>query len=392
MKAKIRLYENDGSTDSGFPVKLIISHDKKTRRRIISHTQIYDWDKNVNLPRASHPDYDALYDKISQINKKAQTSDFLETTDLDLAFNKLLSVKTVSTDFYQFGDQRVKTMEDLGRFGNADIYREALVELKKFQPNLSFKEISFEILRGFRDYKKAQGTTKNISIRKYLNALRAIYNSAPATLTEGKNPFKGLYNALPYQKRRARNRYLLKEQIRWMEEFDFVHKSYQRAIDLSLLQFYMCGADLTDVFYLKKEDISGGRIFLKRNKLGEKGYEFDFLLTDKAKAIIDKYKGGNDEYVFPWKKGHTSYKTFRSNHNRNLKILQERYKIELHPKDDSLTTKVMRHTFATLGKFEHLEEDLLRELMGHERYGIDTVYKDKYPVEERNAAQLLIVD
>ena len=52
----------------------------------------------------------------------------------------------------------------------------------------------------------------------------------------------------------------------------------------------------------------------------------------------------------------------------------------------------MRHTFATLGKFERIEEDLLRELMGHERNDVDMIYKDKYPEAERDAAQLKIIN
>lgn len=52
----------------------------------------------------------------------------------------------------------------------------------------------------------------------------------------------------------------------------------------------------------------------------------------------------------------------------------------------------MRHTFATLGKFKRIEEDLLRELMGHERNDIDTVYKDKYPEAQMDAAQVKIIN
>jgi integrase len=47
----------------------------------------------------------------------------------------------------------------------------------------------------------------------------------------------------------------------------------------------------------------------------------------------------------------------------------------------------MRHTFATLAKFKHYDQDLIRELMGHERNDIDTIYKDKYPEVERDAMQ-----
>ena len=168
--------------------------------------------------------------------------------------------------------------------------------------------------------------------------------------------------------------------------------SYQRAIDFSLLQFYLCGVDLVDLYMLKVENlVNENRVIFTRRKLGDKAYEFDMLLPEKAKAVIKKYQASEGEYVFPWRKDHMGYKTFRNNHNRNLKIVQKRLKIDLLPKNDNLTTKVMRHTFATLGKFARIEEDLLRELMGHERNDIDTVYKDKYPESERDAAQIKII-
>src|SRR5690554_4099373 len=38
MKATVKLYKNDGETSRGFPIKLVISHDKKTRRKTIGYS------------------------------------------------------------------------------------------------------------------------------------------------------------------------------------------------------------------------------------------------------------------------------------------------------------------------------------------------------------------
>ena len=394
MKAKVKLYQSDGESENGFPVKLILSHKGKTRRRTLHYAHTYEWDHNLDIPRGGHPDYDALYDRISEIVKVSRTMDFMEIDNFDRAFDILLKTKAKSTpaqSFYDYAYARVEKLKERGNFGNAKIYETALDQLFKEYDYLTFSEITPKLLARFRDAKIDSGL-KNSSVHNYLRTLRAIFNSADEDLTEGRNPFKGVFNEIPVKKRRARNRYFDKAQIDQLEKLDMAQSSLQRAIDLSLIQFYLCGIDLIDLYYMKTKQIANGRVFIKRTKLGKRAEEFDILLPKQAKVLIDKYARYTDDgYLFPWGKSHTSYKTFRGNHNRSLRVVKEREDIVLLPRDDKWTSKVMRHTFATIGKHYFIEEDLLRELMGHERNDIDTVYKDKYPQEDRDRAQMKII-
>lgn len=387
----MKLYKNDGETDLGYPIKLILSHNRKTRRRSIHNSFQEDWDFIHDLPRPSHDDFEDLYGLILDIRKKAVKLDFRNLENMDLAFDYLLDDGIVKTNcFYKFADSRVDYMEKAGRKGNASAYRSAKIELKKIFPTMTFAELTPQRLQEFKEYKKADGK-KNSSIKTYLIELRAMYNTAvKAKLIEDAKPFAGMFADIPVQKRRQRNRYLLEADLEKLKQANFPQESYQRAVDLSLLQFYLGGADFIDIYYLKKENIVGNRVFLSRLKLGDKAYEFDVLLPDAAMQIIDKYKVAG-EYVFPWRKDYKGYCTYINNQRRALAEVKKLLKITLAPKDDTLTTKVLRHTFATMGKHKHLEEDLLRELMGHERNDIDTVYKDKYPEAERDAAQLEII-
>ena len=392
MKAKIQLYQNDGESLHGYPVKLILSHERKTRRKTLSYSNLNDWDLLKNLPLKTHPDFEELYSRILNMKAKSIKFDFRELTDFEDAFELLLDKRKKKVDlFSEWADQRISFMEKNNRPGNADAYRTAKNQLDKFAPYLKLSEITPRLLDNFKVFKKSEGL-KNTSIKNYLVEIRAIYNAAvKAGIVEDSKPFTGVLNNLAIQKRRQRNRYLAPEEIKRLENLNLEQDSFQRALDFSLLQFYLCGVDLIDIYYLKKEDLLNDRVILTRRKLGDKAYEFDVYLPSKAKKIINKYKVLEGENVFPWKKEYISYKTFRNNHNRSLKKIQDQLEIKLLPKNDSFTTKVMRHTFATLGKFERIEEDLLRELMGHERNDIDTVYKDKYPQSERDAAQLKII-
>jgi integrase len=192
------------------------------------------------------------------------------------------------------------------------------------------------------------------------------------------------------QKRRAKNHYLNEEMIRKLENASFTQRNYTIAKDLALLQFYFCGLDFVDLVHLKREQIHADRIYISRNKLGDRGYEFDMKIFAKARAIMEKYEGEDDTYYFYFPKMY-NYETWRTRMYRALQQVKKQLSLEMKPKDGSFTLKIMRHSFATLGKFKRIEEDLLRELMGHERSDIDTVYKDKYPQEDRDAAQLEII-
>ena len=148
---------------------------------------------------------------------------------------------------------------------------------------------------------------------------------------------------------------------------------------------------MKDIYYLKKSDIQNNRVFFKRSKLGEKGEVFDIKVFEKARIIIEKYQTPKNAYIFPWRKDKVGYKTFLRAYNRSLNHIMDKLQIDILPKKESFTSKSIRHTFATIAKFQHIDPDIIRELMGHERNDIDTIYKDKYPEEVRDKAHLEII-
>lgn len=393
MKATIKLYEYDGASDYGFPVKLIISHNKKIRRRIIGFSPKEDWEPTSQLPLPSHDDFEDLYTNILDLRKKAAKMEFQQMHDLDAAIEFFMGSPMKQLSFYDFADQRINSLKQTGHFGNARVYEYTIDVLKLFKPNLTFKEITPTFVARFKEFKKAD-KVKNSTLQSYLRTIRAIYNSGVKQgQVEDIKPFDGAFKDIKVQRRRAKNHYLDEERIKLLENASFPdRRNYELAKDLVLLQFYLCGLDLYDINYLKKNQIQNGRVFVKRGKLGENAVEFDVLLPEKAKLIIERWQDPEQEiYVFDFPKGPEAYKYFRDKIYRNLQRLKKRMDLKLLPKDSTFTLKVMRHSFGTLGKFKRYEEDLLRELMGHERDDVDTIYKDKYPETERDAAQLDII-
>ncbi|QLE02913.1 phage integrase SAM-like domain-containing protein [Galbibacter sp. BG1] len=396
MKANVKLYTNDGKSPNGYPVKVIITHQKKIKRKTLAHVPEDLWDEVRQVPKPSHPDFESLYTRILEIRAKAVSYKFYELEDVKLAMDFLLDIpnKKKIIDFYTFQEQYCEYMRSVDREGNAISFEDAVKQFKKVAPKLEFVDLNPALVNAFKVNQRKKGN-KAVTIRKYLAAMRAIYNAGVEQLgLDNQMPFKGAFRDLKVRVRRQRNRYLERSEINKLKNANLDQVSYQRAVDLALLMFYLGGLDFKDLYYLKKSQIHNDRIFFERIKLGDRGYEFDVKCFPETWLLMEKYPNDDMEsdYVFPWRKTRASYDTFINNLRRDMAKVKELLDIKLSPKNETFTPKVMRHTFATMGKFAHIEEDLLRELMGHERNDIDTAYKDKYPEKERDAAQKLILE
>ncbi|WP_299836096.1 phage integrase SAM-like domain-containing protein [uncultured Tenacibaculum sp.] len=314
---------------------------------------------------------------------------------------------------YEFSNEKRKVKSDKKGFkeGNSKVYDNALNQFSKSVNKINVLDIDYSTLIKFKNEQLILGNKKS-TVNTYLRTLRAIYNEALRRLNVkvDPHPFHGVFNDVAVKKNRTKKRNVSRETIKILESLNGnLAKGQQDAVDLFLLQFYFGGQDLMDIYYLEKNQISkNGRIYITRGKLDEGGYEFDLKIFDKAKKILERLDKGKDNFLFPWRKDYKGYTNFRGRVNKNLKKVQENYnkhvknierltgeefhKIEVLPLEGFITSKVSRHTFATLGSRLYVEPDLLRALMGHEREDVDTIYKDVYPEEERDKFHYKIID
>lgn len=395
MKASVKLFTSDGETSQGFPVKLVVSHKGKTLRRTLGYSSLVYWDSLRGKPTPSHPDYESLYGQMLDIEKKALTAQFRNSTDVNLALNDLLDVPEArDITLKSYFKKQISLMRSQGRPGNADAYIAVMNQMEYYSPGLLLSDIEGVLLERFKRYKLKSCSDK--TVKNYLGVLRALYNKAlvdPDVNLTDKEPFKGVMTGLMVKRRRKKNRYLLLKDIQRLDALfhsNDLTRTEKRVVGLSLLQFYLGGLNLVDLYYLKRSAFYKDRILLSRKKLGRYAEEYDVKVFPVARAIFDFFEK-DPTYIFPWRKDELGYKTFRRNHYRSLLALQQRHKIELHPVDVRLNINAFRHTFATLGKFAGVDPDIIRELMGHERNDIDTVYKDRYPESVRDASHGKII-
>ncbi len=392
MKATVRIYITEKLTKKGFPIKLEITNLGKRKRKNIAFSFSRDWDFANELPLKSHPNFIEYYSLIKNIRVLSGSVEFMNMDSIERAFYFLLSKKK-QVDFYVFAEKRIEFMINQGRIGNSMAYKSAVKSLKKFKPELYYNDINANMLEQFKVFLKMKNVKiSNSTIRTYLKELRAIYNSCSKLNGLNNNfPFRGLMSDLPVKNKRRKNVYILKSEFKKIRDVKGLSDRFQRVADLVLLRFYLCGLDLVDLYFLKNSQIVNDRLYLSRTKLGERADVFDVKIFKPAKEIINKYSNESGEYVFPWRKDRTGYVTFRSNHNRDVSILFKMLKIEVRPLSEKFTTKSVRHSFATIAKFEMIDVDIIRELMGHERNDIDTIYKDLYPEKVRDDAHFKII-
>jgi hypothetical protein len=318
MKANVKMYLQDGvNKENEYSIKIILTHKNKIKRKTIAKSKMDHWNTEKELPNINHPRFDELYEEILLIRKRTQKTAFKILNDKAEAIEFLTTeeLKDKSYDFFKFSDELIASLRDTN-YGNSVAYNTAVNQLKLYKSKLSFRDITPQLLENFKIWKKESGA-QNSTISIYYRTLRAIYNKGVLKYSlSNEYPFKGLFQSIPVRKVRKKNRWIDKSSMRKLAIANLINKRDIESRDLTLLQFYLGGQDLMDIYYLKKNQFYKDRVMLRRMKLGDKAYEFDVKVFPEAMEIINKYKTTDNDYVFPFRKNPVGYKTFRGNHTK----------------------------------------------------------------------------
>jgi hypothetical protein len=402
MKIEFKLLTSRKETPEGFPLVVEIAHQNKRKSKTIAFCLEKHFNLDNKMITEKHPDYDVLAPIIMSIKLKSRKLIVQGYTDVEKTFLELFAVDHSQVLYKDYADKLVSEMkkiaEERGKYdikarnkmlGNIRCYENVLAQFGNFAKNVTLQNLDYVILEQFKNYNLSIGNSK-ATINLYLRTLRAMYNKGILYHKfADQKPFTGLFMELKVQSFNSRKKYLDRDTLRKMENLNLKSEK-QKYVDLFLLQFYFGGCDLIDLYYLKTRQLRKGRVVFERTKTNT-GNSIDLKIHPKAAAILDKYKT-NAEWLFPWKKENASYITFRGNYQRDIKLVQQAEEIEIQPDGGNLGIKVARHTFANLAKTLHIDTDVIRELMGHQRNDVDNYYKDKYPEAIRDKALFDIID
>lgn len=416
MTVKIFYDKNEKLYPDGYPLVLIVSQGQKRSKKTIGFSFPEHWSAEAETITPKHPDYDVLAPKIMDLKTKGRKL-IIEAriTDPKIMLEEILKKQTDGVTFMEYYRELKEQMENLARQhekngdlisanklrGNIKVYENAVAQFNVLIKDVPMLHLDYPTLLRFKTYQQGLGNSK-ATVHQYLRTLRTIYNKGLLFYKlHDTKPFKGLFTGLTVKSHANKKKYITKHSIAQLERYSF-NPGIQMHLDLFLLQFYLGGTDLKDLYYLKKAQLRKGRVYFERGKT-DTGIMLDLKLHPKAEAIIKKYPSG-DEWLFPWRKDLKGYEGFRRRNGRALIFIQNEFagmaernnddamKIDVLPLGGNLATKIARHTFANIAKGLMLPEDIIRELMGHQRDDVDNYYKDKYPQDMRDEALFKIIE
>lgn len=284
------------------------------------------------------------------------------------------------TDFFKFTELRLKEIE---KNGNKGTYVPLLNMLKMVRayhdkPTLNFSELTPRFLESFSVHYLKKGHKIN-SVAVYLRYIRSMFNDAIDEYNV--NAASPVILNYPFRKFKieteaTQNKNLQVETVRAIRELKAESIREQISIDIFMLQVYLLGINIIDLFYMKNEAIIDGRMQYIRHKTGR---FYNILLEPEAQILIEKYKG--EKYLL-WfadycteerekvntphsRKSEFQYANqvaFNRMLNTQLKLIESRLELKL---PSPLTTYFARHSFASLMREIGISKDDISLCLGH---------------------------
>ena len=215
------------------------------------------------------------------------------------------------------------------------------------------------------------------SVRIYLRQLRAIYNFVIKNgYTSNKtNPFaiKNLGSI------RRQNAALTEEELNALLEYTPKNKQEEMGKDFFFLTFHCSGANIGDILRLKNSNIENDVVTFVRQKTKKTNIKINFILTDQAKLLLNKYgkisDNAPDSLILPYLANATDDGNIKNrikrvirNTNAGLNSISNALGL---PK---ITTYTARHTYATLLMQQDMTAEQIQKFMGHSSSKTTEIY------------------
>lgn len=403
---KVKLKTDKLLSDDTHPIVIQVIHNRKRKIFYLGRSASKDqWDEEKNEPSIKHPDRkliksrikNALLDINTIIVEFENKNQYFTLTDIERKYK----TKKSDTTFDEFCEDIISSFKKLGKNGNAIVYQSALESFKDFEKGRKYQldEIDYNLIKRYEEFlaKKTIVLKKKKTIKKmtingisfYLRTLRAILNRAikENLMDSTIYPFKNITIKSAETKKRAVNKDIMK----MVEELDLTdNENLQVWRDLFMFSFYNRGMNFVDMAFLKVSNIKNGRIEYTRQKTGQ---QFNIKITDKAKAVIEKYSNlkNPDAYIFPiiYRKDneYIDYRNAMRLMNKKLKKISELLKLDI-----PLTTYVTRHSWATIAKRSGISTSVISEGLGHTTEEITQVYLDSFENDVLDEANDIVIN
>jgi integrase len=316
----------------------------------------------------------------------------------DTFFNKVTPRKKV--ELFEYFQKLIDKLVNEERVGTAASYKCAITSLKKFNPNLRFKDVNAEFLRSFERWMLENGNSIS-TVGIYLRPLRMVFNSAIADgiITRDIYPFGLRKYKIPSSKNIKKA--LTSAELKLLFDYNPIEDTwYDKAKDFFIFSYLCNGMNMKDVLHLKRRNIDNGYLRFTRaktintNRTNSK--QISIFITEPLTKTIEKWQsvGYNpDDYLFPFMaKVSTPIEKQATTHqfikmvNKHLKEIMNKLGI-----DKPVTTYYARHSFATRLKRSGVSTEVISESLGHSNIQTTSSYLDSFDDDSKKELALSLI-
>ena len=372
-----------------------IIHERCIRRvNTVHHIMPSEWDAQsecVIMPSFQSPRYNKICAILSDIEWEMKRFALLEKAHEGKSIDELVAAFQGDGEegkgLFDFMRSQAERLMKLNRERCCETMLQTLRSFMRFRGGIDIclTKLTKDVVEQYEAWLKGRGLTRNTS-SFYLRTLRNAYNIAvDEGLTDDKQPFRKVYTGVDKTIKRA----VSIEAVRAIKKLDLRNTpSLEIARDILMFSFYMRGMSFVDMAYLNKKNLQGPRIVYCRKKTGQ---QLSIEISPEAQEVIDKYSS-DSQYLLPIIKTENcdvrrQCKNAITMVNRNLKKIGAMVGLT-----DSLTTYVMRHSWATIARNKGVEISVISEGLGHDNEATTQIYLDSICTNKVDEANRFILD
>lgn len=335
--------------------------------------------KEYKYIRTSNPKHAVINKHINEkIQQAKDVIGNLENKKLTVSANIVKSkmLKPESISFLKYALQIANLLKSNNHYATYKKYNTVIIKLTDFRKNedIQFDEITSNFLDAFEAYLVKIGNGVN-TVNSNIRTIRAIYYKAieKGFVDLNKNPFftYKLKLSIPIKDRLDENEIERIEKLVLTDdpEIENIRNAF-------LFSFYNAGIRISDILLLKWENIQDGRLVYTMYKTNK---ELSLKLKDKPLAILEKYKGSEESYIFPFLSDRFDYSDPEFLHkqigvkttifNKYLKYIASRAGIS-----KKVTTHTARHSFANIARQKTDNLYNLSKTLGHSSLKVTEAY------------------
>jgi integrase len=339
--------------------------------------------KDYKYIKGSHPKHAVINQHID--NKIQEAKDVitkLEKKKQVVTANAIKAEmsKPESVTFFEFANNLANEIKKNNQIATYKKYNTVIQKLSDFKKDedFYFEEITPAFLASFEAHLKKLGNSIN-TVNSNFRTIRAIYYQGieKGVVEQGKNPFF----TFKLKTNNSVKERLNEEEIHKIEDINLKGDQLVDSIrDAFLFSFYNAGIRISDILQLKWENINDGKLTYKMYKTNR---VHAFKLKEKPMQILEKYKGKDDVFVFPFFSSkydysdpiflHSQIGSKTAIFNKFLKYIASRAGI-----NKKITTHIARHSFADIARQKTDNLYNLSKTLGHSSLKVTEAYLSSF--------------